>query len=80
MSRFNLRPSRVNLRPSRLNLRPSRLNLRPSLRALQIIRGDVAQVVNLRSLDGEPEQSQINNLRYSSLKPRIHVALVPPFF
>jgi ATP-dependent helicase/DNAse subunit B len=35
------------------------------LRALQIMRGDVAQVVNLRSLDGEPEQSQINNLRYS---------------
>src|SRR5438105_1599885 len=35
------------------------------LRALQIIRGDVAQVVNLRSVDREPEESQINNLRYS---------------
>src|SRR5205807_5227884 len=35
------------------------------LRALQIMRGDVAQVANLRLLDRKPEQSQINNLRYS---------------
>jgi ATP-dependent helicase/DNAse subunit B len=35
------------------------------LRALQCIRGDVAQVANLRSLDCEPEQTQTNNLRYS---------------
>jgi ATP-dependent helicase/DNAse subunit B len=35
------------------------------LRALQVLRGDVAQVVNLRSFDREPGQSQINNLRYS---------------
>ncbi|HBB98427.1 MAG TPA: hypothetical protein DC054_23850 [Blastocatellia bacterium] len=35
------------------------------LAALQLVRGDVAQVVNLRSFDREPEQSQINNLGYS---------------
>ena len=33
------------------------------LAALQLVRGDVAQVVNLRSFDQEP--AQINNLRYS---------------
>ena len=36
-----------------------------NLRALQFVRGEVAQVVNLRSFDPESEQSQINNLRYS---------------
>ena len=36
------------------------------LRALQVMRGEVAQVVNLRSFDEEPEQSQMNNLRYSN--------------
>src|SRR5256714_9809476 len=35
------------------------------LRALQVMRGEVAQVVNLRPFDEEPEQSQINNLRYT---------------
>ncbi len=35
------------------------------LRALQVMRGDVAQVVNLRSIDQEPDESQINNLPYS---------------
>jgi ATP-dependent helicase/DNAse subunit B len=35
------------------------------LRALQIVRGDVAQVVNSRLRHPEPEHSQINNLRYS---------------
>jgi ATP-dependent helicase/DNAse subunit B len=36
------------------------------LRALQILRGgDVTQVVDLRLLDREPDQSQINNLRFS---------------
>jgi ATP-dependent helicase/DNAse subunit B len=36
------------------------------LRALQVMRGDVAQVVNLRRLEQGTEQSQVNNLRYSA--------------
>jgi ATP-dependent helicase/DNAse subunit B len=35
------------------------------LAALQLVRGEVAQVANLRSFARQPEQSQINNLRYS---------------
>ncbi|HYT49487.1 MAG TPA: PD-(D/E)XK nuclease family protein, partial [Pyrinomonadaceae bacterium] len=51
------------------------------LRALQILRGDVAQVVNLRLLDREPEQSQINNLRYSvPWLDRIDLLVLDGFF
>jgi ATP-dependent helicase/DNAse subunit B len=51
------------------------------LRALQFMRGDVAQVVNLRSPDQKPEGSQINNLRYSiPWLDRIELLVLDGFF
>ena len=51
------------------------------LRALQVVRGEVEQAVNLRSFDEEPERSQINNLRYSiSWLDEIDLLVLDGFF
>ncbi len=51
------------------------------LRALQVLGGDVMQVDSWRLLDREPEQSPINNLRYSiPLLDQIDLLVLDGFF